>query len=387
MKLLYILFLICSFSALAQENTILTIKSQKLSEDRIITVHIPKSYTISTDLKYPVIYSLDGEYTRLALAGTVDYYSFWNKIPECIIVSIDQNYEDPTSNGYVRWSDCSYSWDSGLPKGKGIDFKAFISQELVPFIDSSYRTTNFRAIVGHSFTANFVNYFLLDEVPVFKGYIAISPYYVPNSLNPLKKSIQNQKQPVFYYTAAGEKDLSGHITSVTNFDKEFSKIDHPNFKYKKFERPNNGANHTTIFPLAILDGVAHLFSVYAPIDEIEFKQLESSENKVEYLQKKYRAVETIYGVNIEMRENDLNTASYAISKKKQWNQLKELGELTVSLFPKTFSGYWMLGEYEEQMKHYDLALKYYETGMSYLGKDVLNVSDFQKVIDRVKSKL
>jgi predicted alpha/beta superfamily hydrolase len=371
---------------MAQENRVIDFKSRILSENRVINIHIPESYETSDKL-YPVIYSLDGEYTKLVLNGTLDYYSYWDKIPECIVVSIDQNYLDTTENKYKRWIDCSYSWDSGLPKNKGIDFKNFISKELVPFIDSSYRTTNFRTIVGHSFSANYVNYFLLDEKPLFTGYVAISPYYVPNSFDTLNTIIENLKNPIFYFVAVGENDLSGHIKSVNEFDKQFSEIANANFNYKMFDMENNQATHYTIFPKAVPSAIEHLFSAYGPISNVQFKKLLKENNKIDYLTKRYANIEDLYGIKIPIRESDLNSVGYSISKKKQWDQLKQVAELSIELYPENFLGYYQMGEYFEQTENFTAALKQYELGFSKLGDDIINIEDFQKDIDRVKNKL
>lgn len=386
MKILYLLFLTLSLNLSAQENKKIEFDSKILSEIRTINIHIPKSYTTS-EKHYPVIYSFDGEYTKFALNGTIDYYSFWDKTPECIVVSIDQNYLDTLEAKYKRWSDCSYSWKTGFLKDKGIDFKEFISKELIPYIDSSFRTTNFRTIIGHSFTANYVNYFLLDKVPVFTGYVAISPYYASNGLDSLKAIVETLKTPIFYYVASGEMDLSGHKKSVSEFDKVFSKIENENFNYKIFDLKNNQATHYTIFPIALPSAIEHLFSAYRSIKETEFKILLKEENKIAYLKQRYEKIESIYGITIPIREEDLNLVAYAISKKKQWAQLKQIAELTKEIYPESFLGYWTLGEYYEKTGNLTSALEQYELGFTKLGDDVLNISDFQKDIDRVKSKI
>ena len=386
MKILSFLFISLTFTLSAQENKTIDFDSKILSETRSINIHIPASYNTSIK-SYPVIYSFDGEYTKFALNGTVDYYSFWNKIPECIVVSIDQNYMDSVENKYKRWIDCSYSWTSGFPKDKGIAFKEFISKELIPFIDSSFRTTNFRTIIGHSFTANFVNYFLLDEHPVFKGYVAISPYYATNSLDSLKSVVDGLKTPIFYYVASGEKDLSGHIQSVNEFHKQFDKVANKNFHYNKFEMKNNQATHYTIFPIALSSAIEHIFAGYTEIDDNELDNILKTQDKVAYLKDRYAFIKRIYGLEIPIRESDINTVAYAISRKKQWSQLKQIADISLNAFPQSYLGYWILGEYYEKTGDYSSAVEQYEKGFSFLGDDVINKSDFQKDIDRVQSKI
>lgn len=386
MKLLTPLLLLLSITAFGQQDQTIQFPSKFLDEKREINIHIPQSYEEGED-NYPVIYALDGEYTKLILNGTVDYYNFWDKTPECIVVSINQNYADSAKNNFKRWDDCSYSWKTGLINEKGQKFKDFITQELIPYIDAEYRTTKFRTIVGHSFTANFVNYFLFDKTPKFSAYISISPYYATNGLDSLEKRLNELKAPVFYYVAAGDKDLSGHIKSVDNFDQKFKKVDNSNFNYKKYETKKNNATHATIFPLAIPHAIEHIFSLYSPIDDQEFEKLLDVENKVEYLNQRYANIENIYGLQMPIREGDITAVADALGHQKQWDQFKEISEEIILLFPESTYGYYYLGDYYNEKKEYRLALEQYEIGYSKLSEDVLNVDDFKEPIDKMKKKL
>lgn len=386
LKVAMVLFILQGFVAVAQQDEQLAFKSDFLAATRQVQIHLPKDYG-KTETTYPVIYSLDGEYTKLIMNGMSDFYSFWDKIPPCIVVSIDQNYMDTTAKRFRRWLDCDYNSKSGMPEGQGLLFKKFISQELIPYVDSAYPTTSFRAIVGHSFTANYINYFLMDEEPLFQGYLVMSPYFAKGAQEALLQQIKNLKSPVFYYLAAGEHDLSRHIQSVSEFDKQVSKLENPNFIYKKFDLNGNGATHATVVSQVMPYAITHLFSSYAAIDDDEFDRLLKIQDKVRYIMERYEFIEKIYGIKLEIREDDINTVSYAISKKKQWGQLKRLGEMTLKLYPDSYMGYWILGEYEEKQGNYAAALQQYETGISKLGEDVANVADFQVDIDRMKKKL
>ena len=157
MRLLILILLFPGF-CFSQNNITLTIKSDFLKEDRVVDVYIPASYE-NDSTQYSVIYTLDGDYTKFALNGIVEYYSYFEKIPKCIVVSIHQNYNDTIGERYKRWSDCDYSVETGELETSGERFKNFIEKELVPQIETTYRISKFRTIVGHSFTANYINYF------------------------------------------------------------------------------------------------------------------------------------------------------------------------------------------------------------------------------------
>lgn len=386
MKTLTILFLLLFNFGFSQKNVELIINSKALDENRTVDIHIPKSYA-ENNSSYPVIYCLDGEYAQTIVNGTIDYYAFWKKIPECIVVSIRQNYRLTDSTSYKRWSDCGYIWKTGLLNQTGEKFKQFIENELIPKIESEYRTTPFRAIIGHSFTANYVNYFLLDSLPKFKAYISISPYYTKNMFDTLKNRLENLSEPISYFTTYGENDLTGHQKSVKGFDKIFSSIENENFNYSLYNLKGNEATHFTIFPKSLPIAIEHIFSSYNIISKREFKKLLTIENKVEYLSERYKNIEKLYGVGGKVRENDFNTVARATYKKKQWGQMKDIGDWCIKEYPNIITGYDILGLYEEKKKDYEKALYYYQKGFSLLGDDITNKEVFKKDSERVKKKI
>jgi hypothetical protein len=322
------------------------------------------------------------------LSGTIDYYSYWGKTPECIVVSVNQNYLDSSNKSYLRWSDCDYSWQSGYPRKKGILFKDFINNELIPYIDKNYRTTSFKTIIGHSFTANYINFFLFDQEILFNAYISISPYYAKNSLDSLYSVLSIIKKPIYYFVAVGEKDLSGHIKSVNHFNKKFSKIKNSNFKYGFYQKKDN-ATHATIVNKSIPYAIEHIFEPYGAIfSKAQYKTLKKSDSSLNFLLKKYQFIKDVYGIILKIRLEDIETTFSVMSKKKEWDSMKTLGELALKLYPNEYIGYWIIAELEEHNKNYNSSLDYYNKGIEALkNSDCLNIEDFMKDVNRVKKKL
>ena len=62
----------------------------------------------------PVFVVLDGDYMFEAVAGNVDYYSYWEDMPESIIVGVNQINK--------RFDDCMYSEQNSLPIETGAEF-------------------------------------------------------------------------------------------------------------------------------------------------------------------------------------------------------------------------------------------------------------------------
>ena len=146
-----------------------TIKSAVLAEDREILVHLPENYDKS-NMTYPVLYRLDGNvYQLLETVSIVNRLTYVDEItPELIIVSIVNI--DRNSN---MWPvNTKYYPEPAIP-GAG-RFLSFIGEELIPYIDSKFRTKGERTICGQSLSGMFVLYALLEKPELFDSYLAAS---------------------------------------------------------------------------------------------------------------------------------------------------------------------------------------------------------------------
>ena len=68
-----------------------TIQSQILNQKREIKIQFPRNYNNNKQKSYPVIYVLDGDYLFEPVAGNIDYQSYWEDIPDCIVVGVKQS--------------------------------------------------------------------------------------------------------------------------------------------------------------------------------------------------------------------------------------------------------------------------------------------------------
>lgn len=145
------------------------IKSKILNEDREILIHLPENYS-NSDKTYPVLYRLDGSLILMTeTVVIVNRLTYSYEItPEMIIVAIKNTDRDkdmwPVNTKYYT-----------QPRVPGAEnFLGFISEELLPYIDSNYRTSNKRIICGQSLSTVFVLYAFLQQPGLFDSYIAIS---------------------------------------------------------------------------------------------------------------------------------------------------------------------------------------------------------------------
>ncbi|MDX1545275.1 MAG: alpha/beta hydrolase-fold protein, partial [Christiangramia sp.] len=176
-----------------------SISSEKLGETRQLKIQLPRNYEENPEKRYPVVVVLDGDYLFEPVAGIVDYYSYWEDAPEMIVVGINQDG--------IRMDDTAYAENNFLPVQKGAKFFEFIGMELLAQLDQKYRTANFRIIVGHDFTSNFINYYLLKENPIFQGYINLSPDLAPEMANRISKALGTAETKKWFYLATASDDI------------------------------------------------------------------------------------------------------------------------------------------------------------------------------------
>jgi len=146
-----------------------SINSEILQETRNILIHLPSDY-LNSNKSYPVLYRLDGN-TQLMLEtiATVNRLTLSDEIaPEIIIVAIEN-----TNRPRDMWPiNTKYYPEPNVAGAKS--FLEFIEKELIPHIETNYKTTQERIICGQSLSGVFTSYAFLTKPELFDSYIICS---------------------------------------------------------------------------------------------------------------------------------------------------------------------------------------------------------------------
>tara|TARA_R110002049_G_scaffold37208_1_gene117537 strand:- start:102103 stop:103254 length:1152 start_codon:yes stop_codon:yes gene_type:complete len=348
-----ILFLCFSVGIVNAQVIYKSFESSKLGESRGLKIQLPRGYEKNTDKKYPLFIVLDGDYLFEAVAGNVDYYSYWEDMPEAIVVGVNQLGK--------RFDDCMYSEQKGLPIETGARFFEFIGMELVPFIEKNYRAENFRVAVGHGETANFINYYLLKGQPLFQAYMVISPQLAPKMLNYIPEGLNAVGSKLFYYLANTENDSKAIVEDVEKLNTNISIIDNKNilYKYDSFDGPS----HYSVPAHAIPNAIETVFHVYQPISVKEYREhiLELDESPVVYLEEKYQAIYDLFGIEKQILINDFKAVAAAIEKNSQFEYYEALGKLARKHYPETLLGNYYIARFYEETGEPKKAMRTYQT--------------------------
>ena len=336
-SLLLLFFLNISFSQTIYEN----FESDFLKDTRELKVQLPRNYNENLSKEYPLIIVLDGDYMFEAVSGSVDYLSYWGNIPESIIVGVNQIN--------TRYDDCSVLDNIDfVPISSTANFYDFISEELIPYFDKNYRTTKFKVAVGHEATANFINYFLLNNKTSFSGFIAISPKFSYNMENYLIERFDKIKTNVFYYLASSDRDFKSIDERTKEFSRNLnsSKNELISFKYKQY----NNLTHYNLPIHSVSEGFEHVFATYSAINSIEYDSVlkKTALSPVKYLINKYDNIANYYDINKTILVNDIRAIEKYIEESEQFKYYKDLSKLAIDKYPKTILGSYYMGLYHER---------------------------------------
>ena len=238
---------------ISAQTTYETISSEKLGSSREIKIQLPRNYEENKEKFYPVMLVLDGDYLFEPVAGMIDYYSYWEDAPEMIVIGVNQ--------GRSREADSYYDEDRYLPSENGAAFFEFLGMELMQNIANKYRVAPFHVIVGHDLTANFMNFYLLKDKPIFDAYINLSPDYAPKMNVRLGEVFEKTDKKIWYYLATGSDDIPQLQESIKAFDSQLQEVNNTllNYNFDNFE----GATHYSLVGKAIPSAIDNIFEIYA----------------------------------------------------------------------------------------------------------------------------
>jgi len=180
-RVLILLVLLIPFtSQFAQQANVpltVTIDSKALNETRTILIRTPASYG-NGQRKYPVVYMTDGDRQLPHTAATIDFLSREGRMPEVILVGIT-NTDRTRDLTPTHLAEATLEGQTlRFPTSGGADkFLSFIESELIPYVETHYRTQPYRVFTGHSFGGLFAMHVFTSRPGLFGGIIAVSPTF------------------------------------------------------------------------------------------------------------------------------------------------------------------------------------------------------------------
>jgi hypothetical protein len=251
-------------------GTSFVLPSTVLKQDREINIHLPASYADTTEVRhYPVLYVLDGGVDQdfVHIAGLAEHGSMSWTFDDLIVVGISTKnriWELTTPTGderYIEYFSANGQTAETARGGGSADFRRYLAEEVMPFVEKNYRTNGWRALMGESLAGLFVTDTLLRQPALFNDYVAVSPSLwwnreeLGNRAGEMLKA-QDYRGRRLYLTLGAEGGTMGR--AVGNFLKGLKSPAAGALRWTFVDR-RNSEHHGSIYHAAALDALRTLY--------------------------------------------------------------------------------------------------------------------------------
>ena len=323
--------------------------SQILNEDRTLLVNLPRGYDETTN-SYPVLYILYGGHPQGYFAEAVHIVARLHeasRIPDMIIIGV-MNTD--------RYRDCLPINRNGEPGGAD-NFLKFFTEELIPFVDKSYRTKKFRILLGPQAGAAFSVYALMENPELFRVNIITNPFWIRSNREYMLTKAND------FFSKEGLLDNFLFMTNNTSSDNEatmeylqkFTAIVEEGKKrdFTLILNPLEKKEVGIISSPGLRKGLETFFEEYQFPKEIEIDGLED-------LKKYYHNLSQNYGYEVDIPEFTLVRQGDKLEERDKLEEAKIVFEYIVEKYPHDLNSYARLADLHRRWGNYDLSLKYYE---------------------------
>jgi predicted alpha/beta superfamily hydrolase len=328
-----------------------SIWSATLEENRPYLVYTPPSYgdTTAAPQRYPVLYLLDGDAHFHSVSGLLQILGTGVNgtyvVPEMIVVAIPNTNRTrdltPTHTEMGFEGEPEPEFESS---GGGPAFLAFLKGELIPHIDSEYRTMPYRVFVGHSFGGITTLNALYTIPETFNAYVAIDPsLWWDNRVLLLKARdyfgtarLEGRALYVAQANTINPADTARnlHFESITQFNEVMRAYDQSGIRYgfRYYDRDDHGS----VPVIAEYDALRFLFDGYgAPLQQIIEEPAQLTEH--------FRKVSEGMGADFQPSEAMIRLLSQ-VTLARDTAKAIEFGELRTELYPESFRAWEFLGD-------------------------------------------
>ncbi|MEP7382799.1 MAG: alpha/beta hydrolase-fold protein, partial [Gemmatimonadota bacterium] len=254
-----------------------SVTSRILKETRKLLVYTPPSYNDTTYLprRYPVLYLLDGDAHFHSVTGLLQILGTGVNgtfvLPEMIVVAIPNTDRTRDLTPTHVLTDLAgkpspaFKTSGGMP-----NFLQFIQTELIPHIESTYRTMPYRVFIGHSLGGITTINALYTVPQLFNAYVAIDPSLWWDNRTLLKQAKAHVDKPglagraLFVGQAntinADDTTSNQHFDSIIQFNAILEAHNQSGLRYAYKYYPHD--DHGSVPMIAEYDALRFIFAAY-----------------------------------------------------------------------------------------------------------------------------
>lgn len=343
--------------------------SAALEEYRPYLVYTPRSYndTTATPQRYPVLYLLDGNDHFHSVSGIVERLGATDVIPEMIVVAIPNTDRardlTPTHSITDLFGEPEPRFEDS---GGNPAFFTFLQNELIPHIESRFRTMPYRVFVGHSFGGITTLNALYTIPETFDAYVAIDPslWWDDETLLRQAKDYFSSAEldgKALYVAQANKTDpdattASPSFSAITQFDAVMRAYNRSGIRYGF--RYYDDDDHGSVPLISEYDALRFIFDGY----RVPFQRIAAEPS---LLAEHFQGVSARLGVMFKPSEAlVLGIATDALAQDQDTANAIQLGEIAMELYPDSHRAAEFLGDVWAAKGDKARALGYYEQALA-----------------------
>ncbi len=334
------------------------LKSEYLKTNQKVRIWTPKNYS-QTNIEYPIIIFFDAHDNTLSniVTSNVDRLMFTGDMPQAITVGIVQP---------DRWNQLN-------PERKGKAFELFLKNELYKYLDTSYRTLAYHVIIGHSLGGLLATDFLTTSPHDANAVIAISPALSRPTgndkdtflINFNKFLLSSKSLNNMYFITTGNEGFNDKEYIRNAAFKALNILEHQQSGIKWKLEELKGQNHATTPLISIPLGLTYIFHSWRFPDELAVQIQDGRIDPLRAIKEREDTIKKAYGIDISITPNAYYAAIDIYKEKKDTQNLVNVYQYLISLYPNEADNYIGLGETLETNNPKE-AIKYYKTALIHI---------------------
>jgi uncharacterized protein len=379
--LLALALFVCPLVAQTGDPVRIEIDSKVLGEKRVALVRVPASYATGA-ARYPVVYMTDGDRQIGHTSATVDFLAREGRMPEVIVVGVSNTDRTrdltPTHVAEPNFDGRTFPAPTS---GGGDKFLSFFETELIPLIESRYRTQPYRVFAGHSFGGLFALHSLFAKPKLFNAWIAVSPTFVWDQRYITRKAAEFVKNTpelntTVVFTLGNEPGLKEEFDAL---QKLFAAKAPKGFEFEAVYFGDE--DHGSVVMPSHYAGLRKIFAgwrfAFTPNDDPKTLLARATEH--------YAKLSKRAGFNVPIPENLVNQFGYILLGRNEFAPAIEVFRRNVELYPQSANVYDSLGEALEKSGQLDAARQSYERAYA-IGQQLKdpNTNVYKTNAERVK---
>ena len=366
-----------------------SIYSSVLNESREVYIQLPAYYNPDGNVKYPVVYIIDGEMFLPTVCNVHAHYS-GGFMPEMVIVGIS-NSKNRVRDLTTSVIETQYGMPYKAENGAANKFSEFIEKELIPYIENKYSVTNYRTLIGHSYGGLFTIYTLINNPHLFANYLAIDPSLDWDNQKLLKEAqavlaTSKFENKSLFISLSGQLHMQNPEVTIDNVMQDttdFTVFSRSNIAFSNLVRENadngldfdwkfypNDLHGTVPFP-SIMDGLISLFGWFQMEDTHKINSFDTPKAELyRIIKHRENKLKSHFGYfEAPYPEELLNMSGYMNMDMQQPDKAKMYFELSMEYFPKSANSYDSMADYYEAQGDFANATKYVAKALKLSGSE------------------